>query len=62
MLPDSVKAPLPVFTRAVVPEPSWITPLKLVDVPLAPAVNVAVEPLEPFVIVPVPAMDPKVGE
>src|SRR5262245_34322608 len=58
LTPVRVRVPVPDLVRLVVEvPPSWITPLKVVEVLLAPAVNVAVEaPL--LVTVPAPASDP----
>ena len=55
--PLNVNTPLPSFVNAVVPVPSCITPLKVVDVPFPPAVNIFDVATE-FVTVPAPASDP----
>ena len=57
MVPERVCVPVPVFLSAVVPDPFWITPLKVVEVLLPPAVSVLVV-AEELVTVPLPASEP----
>ena len=48
--------PVPDLVRLSMPVPSWMTPLKMVEVLLAPVVKVAGAPLS--VTVPAPASEP----
>ena len=52
--------PEPTLVRARVPDPFWITPEKVLDWLLLPALKV-IEPVVPEVTVPLPASPASVG-
>jgi hypothetical protein len=53
LVPDNVRVPDPLLSRAVLLVPSWITPANVVEVLLPPVVSVALEP-PPLVTMPLP--------
>ena len=56
-MPESVCVPVPVLVNRVVPDPFWITPLKVVEVLLPPVVSVFVVAVE-LLTAPLPASEP----